>query len=248
MIIQKLKEINVRLNTLIASQQFNPTLLGVFVNPFYLARDGLSRAIKAFAPEISGKLLDVGCGTMPYRNLFDSVNEYVGLEISRDGFLGEKNGKYYYDGIHFPFDDNTFDGILCNQVLEHVFNPDDFLQEMKRVLRPQGKILLTVPFVWDEHEQPYDYARYSTFGLKALLEKQGFKWIKHQKIRADVSTISQLLNAYLYKVTDSAPYRIKLILYATVMSSISLIGLLLAKLLPPNPDLFLDHIVIVEKT
>lgn len=244
MIIQKIKG---KVNHFIYSQQFNPTLSGVFVNPFYLARDGLSCAIKDFAPELSGKILDVGCGTMPYRSLFNSVNEYVGLEITKDGFLGEKDGKYYYDGKQFPFDDNMFDGILCNQVLEHVFNPDDFLKEMKRVIRPGGKILLTIPFVWDEHEQPYDYARYSTFGLKALLEKQDLKWVRHQKIRPDVSTVFQLLNAYLYKITENAPYRVKLIFYATVMSSVSLTGLLLAKLLPPNPDLFLDHIVLAEK-
>ncbi|MBD2187105.1 class I SAM-dependent methyltransferase [Pseudanabaena mucicola] len=244
MITQKIKS---KINNFIDSQQFNPTFLGIFVNPFYLARNGLSCAIKNFSSELSGKILDVGCGTMPYRSLFNSVDNYVGLEISRDGFLGEKDGKYYYDGKQFPFDDNVFDGILCNQVLEHVFNPDEFLQEMKRVIKPGGRILLTIPFVWDEHEHPYDYARYSTFGLKALLEKQGLMWVRHQKIRPDISTVFQLLNAYLYKITEKIPYRFKLILYATVMSSVSLFGLLLSKLLPPNPDLFLDHIVLIEK-
>jgi SAM-dependent methyltransferase len=67
-------------------------------------------------------------------------------------------------------------------VLEHVFNPDDFLNEVNRVLKPSGKLLLTVPFVWDEHEQPYDYARYSSFGLRSLLEKHGFSIVKHEKV------------------------------------------------------------------
>ena len=58
---------------------------------------------------------------------------------------------------------------MCNQVLEHVFNPDDFVREIARVLKPGGALLLTVPFVWNEHEQPYDYARYSSFGLRAFL-------------------------------------------------------------------------------
>ena len=65
--------------------------------------------------------------------------------------------------------------MLCNQVLEHVFNPDEFLLKINRVLKNDGKLLLTVPFVWDEHEQPFDYARYSSFGLKALIEKMVLK-------------------------------------------------------------------------
>jgi len=90
---------------------------------------------------------------------------------------------------------------LCNQVLEHVFNPDAFLSEIYRVLKRDGKLLLTVPFVWDEHEQPSDYARYSSFGLKALLEKNGFRIIQHERIGADASILFQLINAYLYTVS-----------------------------------------------
>src|SRR3546814_1285445 len=81
---------------------------------------------------------------------------------------------YFYYLKKFPFESDIFNSVLCNQVLEHVFNPDDFLQEIHRVLREGGMLLLTVSFVRDEHEQPSDYARYSTYGLKSLLERNGF--------------------------------------------------------------------------
>src|SRR3546814_6951319 len=55
-------------------------------------------------------------------------------------------------------------------------------------------LLLTVPFVWDEHEQPYDYARYSTFGLKSLLERNGFNVLTQKKLLADSSILFQLIN------------------------------------------------------
>src|SRR3546814_4577495 len=61
-------------------------------------------------------------------------------------------------------------------------------------------LLLTVPFVWDEHEQPYDYARYSTFGLKSLLERNGFNVLTQKKLLADSSILFQLINAYMFKV------------------------------------------------
>ena len=60
---------------------------------------------------------------------------------------------YFYDGQSFPFKGGSFDVVLTNQVLEHVFNPDVFLSEIHRVLTPDGVLLLTVPFLWDEHEQ-----------------------------------------------------------------------------------------------
>ena len=158
-----------------------------------------------------------------------------------------KIADYFYDGTTFPFNDDEYDSVLCNQVLEHVFNPDEFLSEIKRVLKPEGRLLLTVPFVWDEHEQPQDYARYSSFGLKALLDKNGFNVIGYKKIGTDVSTIFQLINAYLYKIFVKWPLPIRVVVTITLMSSFNLLGIMLGILLPRNPDLFLDQIVLAEK-
>ena len=161
--IEKLKEIYLR-------QMYSPGWLGIFVNPFYFARSGLRDAVTDFAPMLSGRLLDVGCGSKPYQDLF-AVEVYIGLDIDSENSRKRGIADHYYDGHVFPFTDASFDSILCNQVLEHVFNPDEFLREIVRALKPGGRLLLTVPFVWDEHEQPYDYARYSSFGLRDLLEK-----------------------------------------------------------------------------
>lgn len=227
-------------------EDFFPSWLGIFTNPFYIARAGLCGAMKIFAPQLSGRLLDVGCGTKPYQSLFD-VDEYIGLDI--DGGRTRELGKaeYFYDGKVFPFQNGVFDSILCNQVLEHVFNPDEFLTEIVRVMRPGGKLLLTVPFVWDEHEQPHDYARYSSFGLQALFEKRGLKILQHKKLAADASILFQLINAYLYKTIQNFPMPLRLIFTATIIAFFNVTGILVAKLLPANPDLFLDHVVLAEK-
>ena len=235
-----------RLKAIYQRQMFFPGWLGIFVNPFYFARSGLRDAMTDFAPMLSGRLLDVGCGSKPYKAIF-TVDLYVGLDI--DSVISRKRGiaDHHYDGHVFPFADASFDSILCNQVLEHVFNPDEFLGEIMRVLKPGGKLLLTVPFVWDEHEQPYDYARYSSFGLRALLEKQGFKIVCHKKIGADASILFQLANTYLFKVTQGWSRSSKLMVTASVMAIVNVMGLLARRMLPDNPDLFLDHIVLAEK-
>lgn len=227
-------------------QSFYPGWLGIFINPFYFARVGLCGAMIDFAPSLSGSLLDIGCGDKPYLSLFN-VEAYVGLDIDSENSRKRGLADQLYDGKAFPFADGSFDSALCNQVLEHVFNPDEFLSEISRVLKPGGRLLLTVPFVWDEHEQPYDYARYSSFGLIALLEKHGLKILQHKKLGGDASIIFQLTNAYLYKITQHLPMKIKLLFTVTVIAFFNLIGILAAKVLPDNPDLFLDHVVLAEK-
>ncbi len=225
---------------------FFPGFLAIFSNPFYFARKNLVSAISSFSTDIYGHLLDVGCGTKPYHSLF-KVKSYRGLDI--DSPVTRKRGiaDDLYDGTQFPYLSESFDAVLCNQVLEHVFNPDEFLAEINRVLKPGGKLLLTVPFVWDEHEQPYDFARYSSFGLKALLEKSGFKIVRHQKLAADATILFQLTNSYLYKLILRWPRLVKLLFTATVMATVNIMGVVAGKLLPANPDLFLDHVVLAEK-
>lgn len=244
--IKLLKAIYRRLFFFYHRQMFFPGWLGVMVNPFYFARSGLRDAMAQFAPMLTGRLLDVGCGSKPYQSLF-AVDAYIGLDIDSEASRQAGVADYFYDGKIFPFAEASFDCVLCNQVLEHVFNPDEFLGELMRVLKPGGRLLLTVPFVWDEHEQPYDYARYSSFGLRALLEKQGFHIIQHKKLGADASILFQLANAYLYKITQDFPRPVKLLLTVSVMALINLVGLVAGKLLPDNPDLFLDHVVLAEK-
>ncbi|HWI83124.1 class I SAM-dependent methyltransferase [Ramlibacter sp.] len=227
-------------------RQFFPGVLGLFFNPFYYARLGLANAIRRHAPALRGRLLDVGCGTKPYRELF-AADTYVGLDVHTAASQARGTADVLYDGTTFPFGDSSFDGVVCNQVLEHVFNPGGFLSELHRVLRPDGKLLLTVPFVWDEHEQPYDYARYSSFGLRSLLEANGFAVREQEKLGADAGTLFQLLNGYLYKVTLPLPGWAQLFLTGTLMAVVNVLAVVAARLLPKNADLYLDQLVLAEK-
>lgn len=234
------------LGQLYHAQQFHPGWLGAFVNPFYLARRALWSEIQDASTDLAGPLLDVGCGSKPYRSLF-VPGAYVGLDIDTPETRRHAVADAYYDGGRFPFDDASFRGVLCNQVLEHVFNPDEFVEEIRRVLSPGGRLLLTVPFVWDEHEQPYDYARYSSFGLKALLQRHGFTVLRQRKLLGDISVLFQLLNAYLFKVTQTRFFMVNLLRTAVFLAPVSIMGRVFGAMLPANPDLFLDQVVLAER-
>lgn len=227
-------------------QQFNPTWIGPFVNPFFLARRHLWRAIEVMSREVNGPLLDVGCGTKPYRDLF-RVDRYVGLDIDTASTRQLGIADAYYTGQHFPFRNGEFNAVLCNQVLEHVRTPDELLGEIRRVLSARGRLLLTVPFVWDEHEQPHDYLRYSSFGLRAALERNGFRIIHQEKLLANISIVFQLINAYAFKVMHARSAITGLLITAAMLAPISLLGWILGNVLPRNPDLYLDQLVLAER-
>jgi SAM-dependent methyltransferase len=227
-------------------QQFNPGFLGIFLNPFFLSRRALWKGISANAAAIRGHVLDVGCGQKPYEKLF-ATTKYVGLEIDTPHSRARGIADYYYDGTTFPFENSTFDAVVCNQVLEHVFQPEQFLAEVHRVLKPGGKLLLTVPFVWDEHEQPHDFARYTSFALHYLLQNADFALISHQRTLANFSIIAQMVNAYLFKVVRTPSPLVNAAGVALLGAPVSALGLLLGWILPSNNDLYLDSIVLAEK-
>jgi SAM-dependent methyltransferase len=226
--------------------QFRPGLLSVLVNPFHFSRKGLYQHIRALAAEIRGKTLDVGCGRKPYESLFPS-SEYIGLEIDTPENRKNKKADVYYDGNRFPFANAEFDSVVINEVFEHVFRPDDFLSEVRRVLKPGGALLMTVPFVWDEHETPSDYARYSSYGLSAILGKHGFRVEVLRKSIDDIRVVFQLLTGYIYKktVTQSAP--LNALLTLLLISPFNLLGELFGIFLPKNEDLYLDNVVLARK-
>ncbi|MGE5500015.1 MAG: class I SAM-dependent methyltransferase [Syntrophothermus sp.] len=77
--------------------------------------------------------------------------------------------------MELPFKSRAFDSAVSFQVMEHLPEPLEFLKENFRVLKPGGYLLITTPFMWGEHEAPYDFYRYTRYGLKYLAEKAGYE-------------------------------------------------------------------------
>ncbi len=235
-----------RLRAIYQKEMFNPKLLGFFVNPFFIIRRGLYKGVKANAPKLSGKLLDFGCGSKPYRNLFD-VQEYVGLDIQESGHnIKSENVNVFYNGEEIPFENDHFDSIFSSEVFEHVFNIDTVLSEINRVCKMEGKLLITVPFVWDEHEIPYDYARYTSFGIKHLLERHGFEVLNATKSTNYVATLFQMWNAYVHQHILRHKV-IQVLLNPIVIAPVMLIGIILSFILPSNKNFFHNNIVLAKK-
>ena len=123
-----------------------------------------------------GKVLDFGCGSMEYKGLFDNAKEYCGLDIEGaqdNGFYAE--GVTYYDGKHIPFEDSTFDSVLSVEVFEHVEYLEQIFEELNRIMKIGGHMLFTVPMNFPCHLEPYDFRRFTKWGIKKMLEEHGFE-------------------------------------------------------------------------
>lgn len=119
-------------------------------------------------------LLDLGCGLKPFRNIYSKyVDRYIGIDIPSSPHDKSKID-IYATGLTLPFKNSTFDIVLSTEVMEHVSDPKLFLDEIHRVLKPNGHLVLTTPFLDPIHEDPYDYYRYTIYGLRYLLKESNF--------------------------------------------------------------------------
>jgi SAM-dependent methyltransferase len=102
-----------------------------------------------------------------------------------------------------PVADSTFDLVLCTQVLEHTPEPAAVLAECFRVLGPGGRIALSVPLLWELHELPHDYFRYTEPGLRSLLTKAGFTHLQVKPRSDGFTAIAQLIGNLCWAMGDA---------------------------------------------
>lgn len=226
---------------------FKPGRLGVIINPYFIARRSLFLAIQHFARTLgSGKtILDVGCGGKPYAALFNH-NTYIGIDIEGGGHADHaKKVDQYFDGVHIPYSDESVSGVVCTQVLEHSADPEILLGEMYRVLAPGGIIFLTVPFVWPEHEKPYDFQRYTSYGLDKLCKSAGFESIRIETTTGIYGTVSQLLAAHMFENWTTIVW-LKALVVVCICFPVQVIGLL-GDALFRHTGMTLDYVVTARK-
>lgn len=216
----------------------------------YLTRNRLLHGISRHINKLNGKLLDFGCGSKPYKNLIN-VEEYIGLDFPSEGHdHSNELIDVFYDGKNIPFGDNFFDSIFSSEVFEHVFNLDEVLNELFRVLKPDGIILITCPFVIGEHEQPNDFARYTSFALKHIMVKSGFEVIHYEKLGDSIDAIVQLRLTYFQK--NIMPYVEKIpvlrsLLRKGVNTLLNVYANLSGRLLPKSDELYLNNLIVCRK-
>lgn len=154
-----------------------------------LLREAISKRAKQY---LRGRLLDIGCGMKQYHDvLAPLVDEHIGLDhvdtphdLSKADIVGS--------AYEIPEDSESFDSVLCTEVLEHLEEPAKAIRECHRVLKPNGYAVYTNPFIWHLHEEPRDFFRYSKHGLRYLFENNGFDVVEISPLNGFWGTFGQL--------------------------------------------------------
>lgn len=236
------------LKSKIIANEFIISKFNIFFSPVFIARRSLLNFLILHSNNIKGKTLDFGCGSKPYESIFIYSTEYIGVDIKYSGH-NHTNSKidFFYDGKKIPFPDQYFDSIVCFEVLEHVFNIDKILQEFMRVLKPGGKVLISVPFVWEEHEIPFDFARYSSYGLVYLLKKNLFQIIKAEKTTSYFLTLCQLFINFIFNNLMPNFKPLRMLLKITLIFPLNFISIFLNHFISDNNKLYLNNVFLIKK-
>jgi SAM-dependent methyltransferase len=164
--------LNSRLKTL--AERLLPGCFVAWLDP---VRDLIESEVKQISDRLEeGQIvLDAGAGEARHRVYFKK-GRYVAL----DAGYGDSAWNYSRldvrgDLENIPLLNNSVDCILCMVVLEHTQNPRQVLLEFARVLKSSGTLVMVVPFLWEEHQIPHDYFRFTRYGVRSLFESSPFR-------------------------------------------------------------------------
>lgn len=161
-------------------------------------------------PFARGVLLDYGCGGQPYRRLFeDVISRYIGADVAAaagvqlDLILTPENPA--------PLPDASVDTILSTQTLEHVYDFSEYLNDCHRLLGEHGRLIISAPMQWRLHESPFDYWRFTRFGLEEKLRRTGFEVIELKPCGGVFSLLGQIYLSHLSERQRLRPWLTRLI-------------------------------------
>ena len=159
----------------------------------------LAQALEAaIARHACGRLGDLGCGDVPLYGMYrQRVSEAVCVDWGQS--------RHRTNHIDFecdlnqplPFDEAAFDTLILSDVLEHLCEPAALWREMARVLRPQGRVICSVPFFYWLHEFPHDYFRYTEFALRRFASQSSLQVLALQPLGGSIEVITDLLAKHL---------------------------------------------------
>jgi SAM-dependent methyltransferase len=213
----------------------------------WLARHKVIRALERAMPHARGELLDVGCGSMPYRSMFEGrVARYRGTDLAGSPDLGAARPDAFSRAEALPFREDSFDTVLSLAMLTYLPEPARFLAEARRVLKPGGVLLLECTQMAPIYPLHVDYWRFTRFGAEYLLRGAGFEPLEFIPIGGLWTRFGLSLTAPLNRI-NRGPTRV---LTELPVRALYVVIQLLAGALDRlcfDPDEVLSHLVVARR-
>ena len=146
-----------------------------------------------------GVFVDLGCGKCKKDVFLPYIKKYIGIDWENS--LHNPKADIFCDlnkKINLP--DESIDTAFSASVMEHLNNPWQFVKEVNRILKKDSYFIIQVPFQWWIHEAPYDFYRYTPYGLKYILENNGFKVIEISPVGGFFSMMALKINYFTIRM------------------------------------------------
>ena len=176
---------------LLQADHLDVSLRRFFVDEFYTRHASRLSA--------GSHVLDLGGHKSPKRGRFN-IEEHE-LQVRYANLSASHRPDVQADAAMLPFKDESFDVVVCAETLEHVLDPVRVMREVYRVLRRQGILLMTVPFLFPIHADPYDYCRYTDHYWREHLQKVGFLEVAVEEQGLFWSVVVDMVRAWFYERT-----------------------------------------------
>ncbi|MEM9951818.1 MAG: class I SAM-dependent methyltransferase [Chloroflexota bacterium] len=148
-------------------------------------------------------VLDLGGHKFNKRGVFD-IDDY-NLPVYYANLVPQKGADILADAQDIPVANNSFGTVICGELLEHVPRPDLVLEQVYRVLQSNGTLLITVPYLYQIHGDPYDYGRYTDYYWRENLTKLGFDTIHIEKQGLFWSVLIDMIRARAHNRIKTEP-------------------------------------------
>jgi SAM-dependent methyltransferase len=185
-------------------KQIKEEFLSVRLRPqtmlFYTVRTAILESVREETASFYGTVLDVGCGFMPYKKLVQSnpkVEKYIGMDLAQSSTYGQIEPDLTWNGEKIPLADESVDCVMATEFLEHYSEPEKILREIRRVMRTEGRLFATVPFIWNLHEIPHDEYRYTPYSVERHLQNAGFRDIQIKALGGWNRSLAQMIGLWL---------------------------------------------------
>jgi len=188
----------VELNYNMNINNFPKDVLSIIKPPFWYTyhyvcialANSYKNIFKKYLNDKSGlELLDYGCGVTPYKSMVhNNCSKYIGVDVG----YNPKADIIISPGQSLPFNNEIFDIVLSSQVLEHVEDVPQYMKECNRVLKKHGLLIISTHGTWQYHSAPIDVQRWTSYGLKYLIEKYNFEILEFVPVLGQLALTSQL--------------------------------------------------------
>ena len=213
----------------------------------WLANHKIVAALERVRTHARGELLDVGCGSKPFADLFKGhIHRYWGTDLAGSRYLGDARPDAFATAAAQPFRDGSFDTVLGLSMLTYLSEPHSMVEEAWRLLRPGGTLILEFTQMVPLHDEPHDYFRFTRYGAEWLLRRAGFEPVAFVPVgglwaRVGLSTIAALnrLNRGPTRVLTEIPVRV---LYVLLQLLFELLDRLFF-----DPREVLAHVVVAKR-